>query len=208
MSIEKDGNQNKMLNNSSADSTPDAKKKVSAAYSIPAFPSAKIQLEIAKNEYEREKSRSDSLDNKAGVYIAAIVTIITVFIQVLPFRDLNTLFSKAGKTSACALTAVLLILLVGFIMSGIAFYSLTKTIGLRNYKRVCLENLTDISLLASPEDQSSEAMIRHFVDIIAHNESLNDDKAENLNKGLFRSIIGFVFISVGTVLLFTIIGWI
>lgn len=205
MSIEKDYNQNQMQN-SSADSTPNAKQKVNDAYSLPAFPSAKIQLEIAKNEYEREKSRSDSLDNKAGVYIAAIVTIITVFIQLLPFRDINTLFTKAEKTIACALTAVLLILLFGFIMSGTAFYSLTKTIGLRNYKRVCLGNLTDISLLASPEDHTSEAMIRHFVDIIAHNESVNDEKAENLNKGLYRSIIGFVFISVGTVLLFSIIG--
>ena len=32
----------------------------------PVYPAASVQLDIANDEYQREKGRSDSLDNKAG----------------------------------------------------------------------------------------------------------------------------------------------
>ena len=147
-----------------------------------AFPSSRVQLDIAKNEYEREKSRSNSLDNKAGIHIAAIVAIITVYIQILPFSDFVKAFEEASKVQACLLVVIIVGLAIGMIKIGFTFRSLSKAIDLKDFKRVCLINLTDINLLASPEDQTAEAMIRHFQDIVEHNEKTNSNKAKDLSK--------------------------
>lgn len=175
---------------------------------IPPFPSALVQLEIAKNEYEREKNRGDSLDNKAGIYIATIVAIVTVYIQILLFGGLVDAFEKAGKLHASLLAVTLVILVCGLVIMGRAFHSLTKAIALKDFKRVCLENLTDLPLLASPEDQTAEAMIRHYKSLIEYNENTNSDKAKDLNKGMDYSITGFIVMSSSTVALLIVLGWI
>ena len=175
---------------------------------FPVYLASSVLLEIAKDEYKREKERSDSLDNKAGIYIAAIVAILTVYIQILPFGELLDAFKKSDKFQACLLTAALTVLIIGLVMIATAFFRLTKAITLKDYKRVCLDNLTDKTLLTSPEDQTSEAMVRHFYEIVSHNTRTNDDKVKDLSKGLNKSIIGFMILSIGTVAMVIIHGWI
>ena len=61
-----------------------------------------------------------------------------------------------------------------------------------------MSNLTDKNLLTHPEDQTAEAMIRHFDELISHNVKTNDDRAKDLEKGLGKSIVGFIVLSIGT----------
>lgn len=102
---------------------------------IPAYPGAKVLLESGINEYEREKSRSDSLDNKAGVFLAAIIALITVYIQVVPFGSVIHAYMKANKVGVALLTVSLVLLTIGLIIIATSFYCFYKAISLKNYQR-------------------------------------------------------------------------
>lgn len=89
-----------------------------------AFPAAKTLLESAINEYNREKERSNSLDNKAGVFIAVLITLITVYIQVLPLGEIINAYEKSSKLGASMMTASIVLLVAGVSLVTTSFFKL------------------------------------------------------------------------------------
>ena len=205
--VENDGLQKEyIVNIEKENSQADSIKKEDDPYLIPVFPGAKVLLESGINEYEREKGRSDSLDNKAGVFIAAIVALITVYIQVIPFSSIVQAYVDATKAGVAILTVCLALLTVGLIIIATSFYYFYKAIKLRKYQRVNPVNLVDIKFLSYPEDQTAEAMVRHYKEIIEYNQNLNEAKADDITDGLKRCLIGFAIVSVATIMTCVVVG--
>jgi len=67
-------------------------KKVSRAED---YPSASLMLEISKTEYERERERSNMLDNKASFFLSASIAVLTIFIPIIPFSKIVDFFNSA-----------------------------------------------------------------------------------------------------------------
>lgn len=173
---------------------------------VPAFPSSKLLLESAIDEYGKERERSDSLDNKAGVFIAAIVALITVYIQVLPLAQIKEAYENADKSSAVLITCSLAILVFGMSFIATSFYYFYKAMKLKSYQRVNLGNLTDEKLQVAPEDQTAEAMIRHYTSLLENNQKVNEDKADDITAGLKRCLWGFAVLSAATIIVSIVIG--
>lgn len=173
---------------------------------IPAFPSSKLLLESAIDEYGKEKERSGSLDNKAGVFIGAIVALITVYIQVIPLVQITDAYNKTDKNGAILITFSLALLVFGVILIATSFYYFYKAMKLKSYQRVNLGNLTDEKLQIAPEDQTAEAMIRHYTSLLENNQKVNANKADDITDGLKRCLWGFAVLSVATIMVSIVIS--
>ncbi len=171
-----------------------------------AFPASRMLLSEAEDEYARERERSTSLDNKSGAFIAAIIAIITIYVPILPFKDLGNALNKASGISDVMLRISLVLMTIAFSFLGDAFFQFYKGFKLRDYKSVCLENLTDKEMLIADEDVSAEAMIRHYVAIIDHNREVNDEKTKHISFGLKQTVISFLLLSVSTISILLLVG--
>ena len=170
------------------------------------FPSANILLEIAIDEYHRELERTSFLLNKASVFIAAITTILTIFIPVIPFNKLLKALEITNKREAINLVIIICILLLSITIEAYSFYCFLKAYKLKDFSRVNLDNLDDDSLLKAMEELTEEAMIRHYKEIILRNVEINDTIAKQISRGLQMTIIGFFTLLMSSVLLNTFIG--
>ena len=76
---------NKSHNMTKKDSVNENKEKQTNPY-----PSATTFLNVIRDEYTKEIERSNSLDNKAGIFIAAIIAVLTIFVPNIPLLEVST----------------------------------------------------------------------------------------------------------------------
>lgn len=170
------------------------------------YPSAAIMLEISKDEYDKERERTNNLDNKANIFMSAIIAIITLYIPIIPFQDLKKIYSASSKESIILVTICICILSVAFISLIMAFYNLYKSFSLKPYNRVNFENLNDEQILLQNQNSVERGLLNHYNTIIQNNAQINDDKANRLTVGIKYSIICFSLVSIATISLLIIIG--
>lgn len=168
------------------------------------YPSAPALLEVAKDEYSKERERTNSLDNKAGIFVAAIIAVTTVFIPIIPFDLIAKEYTSGARTDL--LTASLCILFLAIVLLIIAFFRLYKAISIKSYMVPKIEDLKDPEMLAQDSNVTKKGLIKHYCTIITNNQSVNEKKADSINAGLCLSLYGFLVLSVSTIALKIILG--
>lgn len=170
----------------------------------PKHPSASVLLEVAKDEYAKERERTNALDNKAGIFISAIIAMVTIFIPIIPFDKFISVYTS-GSTVRIALLSVIVCvfaLAAGYLI--VAFYNLYTAFKLKPFSRVRVDCLNDIGILKSDPNETQKGLVDHYCEIIESNQKTNDKKANNVNSGLKYSIIGFSLLALSTVSLIII----
>lgn len=138
-------------------------------------------LDILKEEYDKEKQTTQSLDNKAGIFLSALVVIVTVWLEILPIKDIvKKIFD--GFDICCFIIIMVLLILCGLFMINI--FNLYKCLKLQNYNAVNTESL--IFQLNSDNDYKEymSAVISHYQEIIVNNAKINEDKAKYLKNSI------------------------
>lgn len=172
------------------------------------FPSAKLLLDCAKDEYEKELDRMQHLDTKASWFMYAILFIVTVFVPVIPFAHLKDVFYMDNtcwqKGIVCSMIVLLLIALVTLVC---AFKKLYDGYKLRDIHRFKIEIAENIEYLKYHQPNiMTKTICEHYCKAVKGNISANDEKADKITKGLGLSAYGFLTLIIVAMLLVSIIG--
>lgn len=170
------------------------------------YPSAFTMLEISKNEYERERERSNMLDNKASFFLSASIAVLTIFIPIIPFSKMLNFFISATKVYFSIAIIALCLLLAALILFIISVSNLYSAYNIRQYKNINYENLNDEGILQTKKNQTERGLIKHYNSILIYNATINNEKAKKIQIGLKYSVLSFLLIFVSTITLIILIG--
>lgn len=162
------------------------------------FESSKILLDVMREEYAKERERCASLENKAGMFIATVIAIITVFIPMAPFEKITGSYGS-DVLHIIFVTLLLCVFIYAFGNLIYAFYWLFQVINLKEYSRPNLLSVKDKEIQLQPEEITANGLLDHFYTIIDLNIKVNDKKVDNLKKGLTASIVGFILLAISTI---------
>lgn len=185
---------NKSHNMTKKDSVNENKEKQTNPY-----PSATTFLNVIRDEYTKEIERSNSLDNKAGIFIAAIIAVLTIFVPNIPYK--NIVGSLYADRNVAIITVFLCLLTGALILIVISFTELYMVIKTEGYKRPQIDSLIKENLLQQDENVSQEGLIEHYYEIVDSNENLNSKKAKHLDTGIIIAVIAFLLMLIVTIVL-------
>lgn len=165
-----------------------------------------LVLEVMRESYYKEIERTNIIDNKTGIFISAIIAVVTIFIPIIPFDTLIPLYKEGAKYQIVGVTCALCGLVVAFILLGIAFFKLYKAISPKSFVKV---NIGDVSKI-DPEENDickiEQEFTEHYHKICSVNTNVNDDKAEKFTSGLKLSMISFLILCLSVIVLNIMIG--
>ena len=180
------------------------------------YPYAKWMLEEIKGEYYIENERESKIATKAGAFITVIVAIITLYIPMIPFENMESFFSNASISGDEKSAAIrfLTLLAIGMLLFLAAFVSLVMAYTVKGYNRVCVDDLITNSIQSEKELEESvlaQAMVAHYHKILRGtidtkgNMKINTDSANAVTVGIVCTVFGFVVLSIATIALRIII---
>ena len=123
------------------------------------FPSSHILLEMAKDEYTKERERANALDNKASFFITVLVAVVTIFVPIIPFGKIISVFSSGACWRKCIMSVSLVALVVAFFLLKDAFAKLYDAYKLTDYKRPSLDAIPDAQFHIANEDVKVQMLV-------------------------------------------------
>lgn len=163
-------------------------------------------LQISRDEYASEKERTNSLDNKANIFMSAIIAVITIFIPIIPFSKIPEIYISSSKIQIVIATLILSILTSAIGLLIKAFSLLYSSFQLKNYACINIENLNDDYILRQDINISEKGLIEHYNSILKTNIEINNEKAEKIVIGLKYSAISFALLCASSIGLIVLIG--
>ena len=171
------------------------------------YPSSAILLDSARDEYTKERERSQIIDGKAAHFMTAIILVVTVFIPIIPLTDiLPFYYSTADCIWKCISAVIISVMLASFVVLILAFKCLYDAYKLQKYMRYNSNNLDDDTLHKEARDYILRAMCANYKELIDYNIEQNNKKADAVTRGLRLCSIGFLLLAVSAMLLRIIIG--
>ena len=170
------------------------------------YPSAPLLLDCVKNEYEKERNRMQNLDTKASAFMTAIILILTLFVPIIPFNALQTVFIKGADWQKGVVCTLSIPLITALGLLALAFKNLYNGYKPRRIYRFEIQNAKDISLLKTQQNIMEKALCDHYCELIEENITVNNDKADKIAAGLKLASIGFLILAVIATILVTCIG--
>lgn len=162
--------------------------------------SERIIFQIMKEEYDREHQRTAYLDNKASVFIAAIIAALTIFIPAIPYKGI----ADAFRVKKCHTGIILILILLGVsaICIVTAFIELYCAFKLKGFGRPNLEKIDAEDNLKKPETVLLDDLIIHYhIKVIRISVNENNDKARHLQKGILLFVVGFMMMFAAVIIL-------
>ena len=158
------------------------------------------------DEYAKERERTNTIENKANVFISVIIALFTIYIPIIPFSKLFTAYSTFSKTGIACVTAVLCVMILSVVFLIIAFVNLYKGYRIKPYLRVEFSSLNDENILVQSENNVKRALIDHYNTILIGNAKINSEKAAAVSIGIKYSIIAFSLLSLSAIALIIMLG--
>ncbi len=158
------------------------------------FQSSEILLEIAREEYQNEFSRTSVIDTKVGITLPIVAT---YFFLVLQYESVRSIF--AAQIDTRNVTSLLYSVLCPFIYiaavlcAGVALIFLFRAIITQTYKKVDLKWFNDKKTMSLPREYFSAAMVTYFIQALEHNSSTNSIRVRLYKRGLIFALISLGF---------------
>ena len=166
------------------------------------YPSASILLEICKDEYSKERERATNYETKAGLFLSGIIALITIYLDIIPFKKISTnLLSSTNNFTIIITSIYCLLLLISFIFIILSFFHFTYILDSKKYMRVEYDNLNCEQNNMAVPDLVMYAMNQHYYQILKHNTSINNIKANKFSLGIKFTLIAFVLLIISTILI-------
>lgn len=170
------------------------------------YPSASLLLESAKDEYTKERERSQFLDNKASFFMSAVILVATIFIPIIPFNRFVEFANKANCGQLCFFCLTCVFLVMAFVILAISFKKLYDAYDIRSFDRFNIDNVDDEETQKVSVNGIELGLCAHYKEIVAGNIKINNDKADNIKKGLKYSSIGFLVLTLTSIVMVILIG--
>lgn len=127
------------------------------------YPFADEMLTTIRQEYEIENDRKKTLDTKASTFITVNIALLTIFIPLIPFMELQSFFDKLSGVEKSVAIIGLIMLGVSIVLLLVSFVILVYVAGISGYRRVQLD---DILKLSSNEEQRDISCVKQT--LVAH----------------------------------------
>lgn len=147
--------------------------------------------DIVKSEYETERNKKQSFENRAGLIMTLLGAILVFMFDKVPLKEVYTLVNDTHFT--------FLILLKIIFNLGIHFSflftirMLVRTLSINIHKSFEVKNINE-SLLGKPRDEALCQIIFAYRDIIVQHRELNESRAKDYKKALYGIAIILIFI--------------
>ena len=174
--------------------------------SEPVFSSAQLLLGCAKDEYTKERERTQFLDNKASFFMSAIILVATIFVPFIPFDKVYESITTGSELQKAITYITGTLVFVSFVILVIAFKKLYAAYKIQEYERFNIENLADIGILKTEKNAMEKALCENYKNTIEKNIRKNDSKAEKVSSGIGKCAIGFLLLAISAILLKIFIG--
>ncbi len=165
-----------------------------------------IYLDIVRETYNKEIERTNMLDNKAGIFISAIIAVITIFIPIIPFEQLLDVYLNGSKPQVVVTTCSLCALVVSFVLLGISFFYLYKAFALKRFGKVNIENMSKVINQKYSITEIEKNLFLHYKGICVENTKTNNEKAQKIQFGLKLSMISFLILCLAVIFLIIAVG--
>lgn len=169
------------------------------------YPSAHILLDISRDEYTKEKERTNFIDNKLGIFITAIFAITTIYIPIIPFDKFKNIYTGNEKVIIILATIFILILSISIICLFIALFYFINAITLKPFNRVSHESLIDEENLKCFPNIIEKSLVEYYCGMLENNTNINNTKAKKFSKGLIYVTFFFVLLMVSSIGLLIIV---
>lgn len=149
-------------------------------------------LNIVRGEYEIERNKKQSFENRAGLILALVGAMcIFVFEQI----NLKTIFLLTGEP----LTFVLLLRIISgvgvYVGFALTFVNVVRTINVKQYENFEVKSI-DEELLGQPRAVALVQIIFTYRDIVTQHRTMNEKKAKTLRYSLYGIVVTLVAVVV------------
>ena len=133
------------------------------------FISSGVLLELARDEYTKERERANALDNKASFFITVIVAVATIFVPIIPFGKIVPLYKTGSCVQRCFVSVFLVGITAAFVILVLAFRKLYDAYKLTDYMRPNLDVIDDQQFHILPTDKVEKGMCDHYKTVVDDN---------------------------------------
>lgn len=155
--------------------------------------SAKLVLNLSKDEYARELERANMLDSKAGVCLTASIAFYAELVLKVPHDYSTYLAGRELVVNKQLWLFFLILLLWNSVWTSIdGAYHLYLAMEIKSYTSVNLENLEDKENQCMRTPELELAFLKHVNSLVRHNRSVNEEKAEHVAVGIRKTVFGAI----------------
>lgn len=165
------------------------------------FQSASVALLTMKDEYTKERERAGILDNKAVSLITILFATLTIYVPIIPFDTIKSIYWIGSKIEFALVFAASLLLITSIVIASISFIKLIRVINLQEYRKADIDQICKEEYLKYDKDVTEKALCVHYHELIYFNSKINDKKAKNLNGCFTMAIVIFLLLLVSTIVL-------
>lgn len=173
------------------------------------YPFADEMLTTIRQEYETENDRKKTLDTKACTFITVNIALLTIFIPLIPFMNLQSFFSESSGIAKTVTIIGLIMLGISIFLLLVSFIILVYAAGISGYGRVQLDSILNLSANEEQRDIScvKQTLVAHYYQILRGtiddkgNYKINTSRAEKIQIGIILTVIGYVGLFISTIIL-------
>jgi hypothetical protein len=166
-----------------------------------AFEGARAALPVFIDEYTKECDRKTVIENKINTLLTIEIAILTVFIPLVPFGSIKTYLFGNCNSVTIATTISCVLLGTSIVMMAVAFGILMSAVGIQTYSKVDIEKLDLEDNLRQDANSVEKGLCDHYKTITLENSNLNDRKANKYKICLPITVVSFLLLTLGTILL-------
>lgn len=171
---------------------------------VTSYSSAKVILDMVKNEYDNEFSRISALENK--VYIAITLSVALLAI-ICPLTNFQAILHKHLNTVSDFIVPVicLLSIIASFISIFFALYNFLKVLSLHQYFRIVTNNYIHADIFSKEENVIAFTIASDYNDAIMHNNIITDKRLSQYQKAIKCIIVSLIFLVISCFLKYNFI---
>lgn len=162
-------------------------------------------IDILMDEYSKEFERLNSLDNKSNFCMTIIVLVATIFVPVIPFKNIIVTYQSGSCNIICITTIAIVALIIAFGYLVGAFTKFMRAFKLKEYEHVNLDYTYELYDAKYNKDYVI-SLCMQINDILKKNRTQNDKKCEAIEMGYMCFEKGLVLLMVSSVVLLITIG--
>lgn len=170
------------------------------------FISSGILLDMAKDEYTKERERANALDSKASFFITVIVAAATVFVPIIPFEKLVRLYQDGVCAQKCIVSVFLVVVAIAFIFLVLAFRKLYDAYKLTGYKRPNLDCIEIENNHTAKNDELNKGLCDHYKTVVDDSIKVNGKKCDSIAAGIKYCGTGLLLLIISTIGLLITVG--
>lgn len=149
-------------------------------------------LDVVRGEYEIERNKKQSFENRAGLILALVGAMcIFVFEQI----NLKTIFLLIGEP----LTFITLLRIISgvgvYVGFALTFVNVVRTINVKQHENFEVKSI-DEELLGQPRTVALVQIIFTYRDIVAQHRTMNEKRAKTLRYSLYGIVVALIAIVV------------